>query len=1178
MKPPPDHDVDHLRQTLETTLSEDEFTAAAVRRRVQDLAATIADAPVAGAAPVLLDLPTGGLAERSPVPLPGEAQERYHLLGLAGSGTFGDVFLAKDLNIRRDVAIKFLKPGLSQDQTRITNFIREARITARLQHPGIVPVYDLEFTPDGRIYYSMRQIAGTSLAQALATRGAQLRTPGTCAGILLRAAEAIAYAHSKGVIHQDIKPDNIMLGEFGEVLVVDWGTSSVLDDLHAEGRSRLVGTPAYMSPEQAKCTGVDARSDVWCLGATLFHLLFGRYPLMADDPERFWEGKRAGRIDAPTPSELRGVSAPLVAIARKALLADPDQRYADAGALAEDLRKFQAGLAVSAHRDTLLGFLWRWHRRNVAAIWGAFAALAIILPCVWLLYAGWLREYATWGAPIISEDFAEPTWPERWHVHAGAAEVRDGHLVTTSRGPFFLLLRQPLSGSVAIEFDGEMLPGCPPCDLSVVWCEGPGPSQEGDPAQRLVNAHLLQTGAYANSFAIIYHPATNAAMAYHPFRLEHGRRYRIRAEVEDTRLSVHVDGRLLVETQVPLPFGQGQIGLYGYDVDKAFSNVRVYHKGVAERIPVTAIGDAFYREGSYASARAAYAEVVRSHAGRAIADNAQLRIGLCWWQEGDQDQARQAWTALAGTPAADQANIHLVAADFADGDHDTVLTTLETLARTGSAELRQQSAIRWSLFVGALRKERAPAALIDRYLDLADRVFADEAFLEFVIAQIYEQRGDWLGILRRCPSQDYVCAKALAALDRREEALERYPHITWVAAPILLDFGRPQEMLTHHRSDPRLAADALAMLGRFDEALKATAQYPEQQAQIRLAAGRFTEVLAFHPDDIVACLTAFAALGRLEEAPDFFAENRRACAQALLALRRYDEVLARFPGDQRACAEALNQLGRFADVIAAYPGSEAAGYAAFFRDPTAADLPSFPAADEKLVWVAATIAMYRGQADDVALRHVSNARLRGYAKLQAGRSAEILARYQRNRGLMASALNIEGRPQEVLSGYPDQLKACADAHALLAIAHAQNERWPEALAAAQAGLDIQRGSLFTQVLLAPLLRRLAAAPGSLADDLAPALVQRHRGDYQQGWCMAALLAGSIGEEDFLAQPFQPGVQARLQLVQALRAEVAGDADALERYRQWQALSTGQRGLDPVQDAFVSWRVEVLQKR
>jgi WD40 repeat protein len=295
----------------------------------------------------------------------------------------GRVEDAYDRSLHRPVAIKHM---LSQSDIDLARFEREARITARLEHPGIVPVHETGRGPDGTPYYVMRRIDGRPLSERIS--GASLTERIALIPNVLAACDAVAYAHASGVVHRDIKPTNILVGPFGETLVIDWGLAREIDlDPATSGSSipvsdeqltragTVAGTPGFMAPEQARGESVDARADVFALGATLFYVLAGRPPYVSAKVTEMVDLVGSGRppdwraLPDDTPADVR-------AIVVKALAADAELRYRDAGELAADLRRFVTGNLVGARDYGAFARIVRFVRRHRAVF--AVAALSAI--------------------------------------------------------------------------------------------------------------------------------------------------------------------------------------------------------------------------------------------------------------------------------------------------------------------------------------------------------------------------------------------------------------------------------------------------------------------------------------------------------------------------------------------------------------------------------------------------------------------------------------------------------------------------------------------------------------------------------------------------------------------------------------------------------------------------------
>ena len=309
----------------------------------------------------------------TPAPPPLNDAERYTVEGEVARGGLGRILRVHDRKLDRTLAVKLLVHGGREAAAR---FAREATVTARLQHPSIVPVHETGVWPTGEPFYSMKLISGHTLHEAIA-RAATLRDRLALLPHVVAVAEAIAYAHAQGVIHRDLKPANILVGPFGETVVIDWGLAH--DRLQEEiGQpGDVVGTPAFMPPEQASGGTVDEQVDVYAIGAVLYQLLTGAPPYSGSRSTEILARVRAER---PAPLSLHEPRVPedLAAIVDKAMARDPRDRYASARELAEDLRRFHAGRLVGAHRYSLPRLLWRALVRHAAIVAVTAAALLLL--------------------------------------------------------------------------------------------------------------------------------------------------------------------------------------------------------------------------------------------------------------------------------------------------------------------------------------------------------------------------------------------------------------------------------------------------------------------------------------------------------------------------------------------------------------------------------------------------------------------------------------------------------------------------------------------------------------------------------------------------------------------------------------------------------------------------------
>jgi serine/threonine protein kinase len=299
----------------------------------------------------------------------------YVLLDKLGAGGMGGVFRVEDTALGRQVALKVIGIVDSSGELR-ARLLREAKIIAQLEHPGIVPVHDVGTLPDGRVFYTMKLVQGRRLDQQRNELGGvpeRLRT-------FQKICEAVSFAHAHHVLHRDLKPQNIMVGKFGEVLVMDWGLAKLLNaEIPAEADSSrkmslqqpphssvdtahgvVLGTPGYMAPEQARgdVETVGPQSDVYSLGAVLRFLL----------------------------ADCDRVPKALSAIGGKASAEDPERRYGSIEELANDIAHYLDGLPVSAYPEGPLARLWRWAVKNSA--WILLIVAYLVMRALFIVWRG----------------------------------------------------------------------------------------------------------------------------------------------------------------------------------------------------------------------------------------------------------------------------------------------------------------------------------------------------------------------------------------------------------------------------------------------------------------------------------------------------------------------------------------------------------------------------------------------------------------------------------------------------------------------------------------------------------------------------------------------------------------------------------------------------------------------
>jgi len=393
------------------------------------------------------------------------SSDRYRPVRYHAGGGMGEIWLAQDEKIGRQVALKKLKTGRDTENLR---FFVEAQITGQLEHPNIVPLHDLGFDDHGCPYYVMKFIRGRRLREAIT----QFHTRDIAGDwsedvefrrlleVLVSVCNVVAFAHSKGVLHRDIKPDNVMLGAFGETLVVDWGLAKVIGQAEAPRASgvylstsgstatqdgAIVGSPYYMSPEGAEghSEAVDQTSDVYLLGATLYEVLTDRPPRHGSSN---WELIDQARHSRPiTPRTVNHRIPPAIeAICLKAMSFRKQDRYASPLEMAADIERYLAGAPVSAYREPLSTRTWRWmrhHRRGIAR-----AAAAI---CFFLLSYAAVDSYREAGR-LTAREQARGELAEFERLADEAQYFAANSDAIGERVPYYDSLRADLAGRAAL--------------------------------------------------------------------------------------------------------------------------------------------------------------------------------------------------------------------------------------------------------------------------------------------------------------------------------------------------------------------------------------------------------------------------------------------------------------------------------------------------------------------------------------------------------------------------------------------------------------------------------------------------------------------------------------------------------------------------------------------------------
>ncbi len=438
------------------------------------------------------------LTENSTGALVGQSFGHYQVLALLGSGGMGDVYLARDTRLGRKVALKLLPDYLTDDESRIRRFKQEARAASALNHPNVLTIYEIEQAGD-RYFIATEFVEGETLRQHL--EGGRLG-PGEALGVAAQIAGALSKAHQAGIVHRDIKPENVMLDAEGRVKVLDFGLAKytqhlgggVSDGADAESvhtvPGMLMGTTAYMSPEQARGLAVDARTDIWSLGVVLYEMLAGRKPFGGQTPSDVLAAILE-REPEPLAEEGSGVPEALQRIVRKALRKDREKRYQTSKDLAldlESLRREMEAAAVSGRAtpiDIAIPGLPAAARatRNKRAT--ALVLAALLLPAAAAIIGAWVLRSSN---PSTASK-ANPSTVETTAPPAAAGSERSlvySILVQKYRGgrPFEAPFR--LGGEINFEKDYRVRLNLSSPQNGHLYILNEGPAEPGRPSSYVI--------------------------------------------------------------------------------------------------------------------------------------------------------------------------------------------------------------------------------------------------------------------------------------------------------------------------------------------------------------------------------------------------------------------------------------------------------------------------------------------------------------------------------------------------------------------------------------------------------------------------------------------------------------------------------------------------------------------
>lgn len=553
-----------------------------------------------------------------------------------GAGGTGEVLLVRQTDLDREVALKRpLSAHLTPEQMRA--FEQEAKITAALEHPGVVTVHAMGKDSDGRRYYTMKPLHGRSLAEVFERRRAgevetvRTFTTNRLLEVLRRVAETAAYAHARGAVHLDLNPANVIVGEFGEVTVIDWGVGASRfgcrrDPTHAAAaaagknladkkeeevehgkpttpRERegapsglLTGSPDYIAPEQLpgdrRTAGPPA--DVHALGTMLYEILTGRPPYRRRDTRSTLEALRRGEPQPPEKAVPEaGIDPSLSALCRSALAAEPARRP---GALV-----FAEALGQYTRGET------EWE----------------------------VVRFAPDGRPVRKKD---------WCSLHGNWELRDGEWVSCGAADCVLIWKVRTAGAFRFVCEGWVEEKG---ELSLI---GHGPDSDAKDYYEIVSrGYCFQFGAEENTCAKLTRQGHDV-LVRHGLRVEAGRKYRLELEYLEGWLYCYLDGERVFRCRELFPFSGGCVGLYAFGEGAHFRPLELRRERWGLQIPTIRAADDLFRHEFYEAALERYRELVERVPQRLEGDEAKLKVGLCLARLKNRDGARRTFQSLAGSP------------------------------------------------------------------------------------------------------------------------------------------------------------------------------------------------------------------------------------------------------------------------------------------------------------------------------------------------------------------------------------------------------------------------------------------------------------------------------------------------------------------------------------------------
>ncbi len=799
-----------------------------------------------------------------------EIQERYATGEVLGEGSGGAVFDLTDNNLDRTIAVKFLSKEYAKSKFRIEKFMREALITSRLDHPNILPIYDLESSKDKQIYYTMKKVEGIPLTEltevshdGTSTDEQELinasNSLGEIVNTFIKIGETIAYAHSRGIIHRDIKPDNVMLGHYGEVRVVDWGIA-VDTEKQKKHNGKMSGTPHYMSPEQANCEQADERSDIYSIGATLFHVLFKRTPIIAKSHESFWQQKKNGIYQIPNEAEQEHVPAPLLAICFKCMGKERENRYQTSAELVEDLKNFQIGGSIGAYHYSFVELAKKWIKHNINNLKWAALVFIIIGAASTYFYQQHQREYAGWGSPIYTETFDNAEqWNENWVLtSSGAAEIADKVMQTKGGSGFYAFYNHPIQGGMRIEFDAKILPGTSPGDMSVIFAPDIHDTVRNSRTPR--NRYYLQHGSQGNESSAILGP--NGRLDYVINPLKPDTVYRVRGEIDGKSIRLYLDNKLICSYDLLFPLTSGYIGIYCFYPGKQIDNIRIYSKELPEITNIIKTGDLLFDNKLYDLAAQRYLKISQTHPKTQLGDEALYKYALCMHKLGKEAKAFEIWDTLKNSSYKDHISYYRWSDLYTKQSFDTLLKEMDQLFAQSEKNTRHNIKAKWATFLKQAQDNHHMKFLED-LLTFRSKHFPNDQVFSFQTFRALRLLGEASKVLELFPQQTLIKCRAMLAMGRFDEIIKDYPEHKILVSLALSLSGQYNKVIAEYSEFQGDYLTSLIHAGYLEKAKQEFAG-TKHMPLILFEAGDYDELIKHYPDSSTANHAKYIKTGDLD--------------------------------------------------------------------------------------------------------------------------------------------------------------------------------------------------------------------------------------------------------------------------------------------------------------------------